>query len=62
MKLIVPILAAAFASSTIACQFGATLNDFQYCSGNLKDNNVIVCRYNGYGDNTGYCESTTLSS
>lgn len=55
-----PILVASvigFASQIVACQFGATLNDFQYCAGNMKDNNKEVCRYNGYGDNNGYCKS-----
>ena len=56
MKFILVASVVGLASQTLACQFGATLNDFQYCAGNLKDNNNVVCRYNGYGDNTGYCK------
>lgn len=60
-----PILVAGvvgLVSQALACDFGATLNSFQYCAGNLKDGGKEVCRYNGYGDNTGYCKFSRVTS
>jgi len=46
------------ASTTLACvDYGVSINQFQYATANLKDNGVTICKYNGYGDNTGYSKS-----
>jgi len=47
------------ASTALACvDYGVSINQFQYATANLKDNGATICTYRGYGDNTGYSEST----
>jgi hypothetical protein len=49
----------ALASTTLACvDYAVDINQDEYAAATLKDNGVLICSYNGYGDNTGYSKST----
>ncbi|EGP91334.1 uncharacterized protein MYCGRDRAFT_107286 [Zymoseptoria tritici IPO323] len=53
-----PLIIAAIlsmASHSLACvDFGFTISQFDYGVGDLSDNGVKICTFNGYGGNKGY--------
>ncbi|SMR42358.1 unnamed protein product [Zymoseptoria tritici ST99CH_1E4] len=53
-----PLIIAAIlsmASHSLACvDFGFTISQFDYGAGDLSDNGVKICTFNGYGGNKGY--------